>query len=204
MPGGQHLTMPDQPVSYWRPVVLGVLFLALLALSIAWAWGPMKAWIDLNQLVGQLRQSAQDIGIVYATAALAVASILAVPLGVLIPLAILAFDPLQAFVCLICGATVGGAVSFWLGMYLGRDSVKHLAGPRINTISQRLAARGLLSVFIIRLLPIAPFAIVNMVAGTTQIRFRDFILGTAFGMMPGTLLAIIFFDQVLSGYIGSK
>ena len=39
----------------------------------------------------------------------------------------------------------------------------------------------------LRLLPVAPFTVVNMVAGAGHIRFWDFVLGTAFGMAPGIL-----------------
>lgn len=186
----------------WRLSLLIALLLALIGLSVSWAWGPLKALLDLSYLLGQLRQFGLGVGFLEAIGAIALACILAVPVGVIIPLAVFALAPLQAFVCLIGGATLGGAVSFGLGVHLGREGVQRLAGQRITTISQRLAARGVLSVFIIRLLPVAPFAIVNMVAGTSHIRFKDFILGTALGMAPGSLLAIIFVDKVLASYIG--
>jgi uncharacterized membrane protein YdjX (TVP38/TMEM64 family) len=45
-----------------------------------------------------------------------------------------------------------------------------------------------LAVIVIRMLPIAPFAIVNMIAGASHLRIKDFVLGTMLGMLPGTLL----------------
>ena len=41
---------------------------------------------------------------------------------------------------------------------------------------------------IIRNLPIAPFTLVNMVAGASHVKFMDYILGTAVGMIPGILV----------------
>jgi len=37
----------------------------------------------------------------------------------------------------------------------------------------------------VRLVPVAPFTLINLVAGVTRIRFRDYLLGTALGMAPG-------------------
>jgi phospholipase D1/2 len=41
---------------------------------------------------------------------------------------------------------------------------------------------------VLRLLPIAPFTLVNIVAGAMQLRFRDFFAGTVLGMTPGIVL----------------
>jgi uncharacterized membrane protein YdjX (TVP38/TMEM64 family) len=44
---------------------------------------------------------------------------------------------------------------------------------------------------------VAPFAIVNMIAGATHIRLRDMVLGTALGMAPGTALIGLFSGQIV-------
>lgn len=44
----------------------------------------------------------------------------------------------------------------------------------------------------LRLLPVAPFAIVNLVAGASHIRMRDFMIGTMLGMGPGIFLTVAF------------
>jgi phospholipase D1/2 len=48
----------------------------------------------------------------------------------------------------------------------------------------------------VRLLPVAPFAVVNMVAGASHIRLRDLMLGTLIGISPGTLAMTLFVDQI--------
>ncbi len=50
----------------------------------------------------------------------------------------------------------------------------------------------------LRLVPAAPFAIANMAAGSTHLRRRDMLLGSAIGMLPGTLLIALFTDQILA------
>jgi uncharacterized membrane protein YdjX (TVP38/TMEM64 family) len=46
------------------------------------------------------------------------------------------------------------------------------------------------------MLPIAPFAAVNLVAGASHIRFRDFLLGTLAGMSPGILAVTLLTNRV--------
>jgi uncharacterized membrane protein YdjX (TVP38/TMEM64 family) len=64
---------------------------------------------------------------------------------------------------------------------------------RIANIVKR---RGLLAVTIIRLVPVAPFPVVNMVMGALRIRLRHFVLGTMLGMLPGMLAATVLSDQL--------
>jgi uncharacterized membrane protein YdjX (TVP38/TMEM64 family) len=74
--------------------------------------------------------------------------------------------------------------------------VRRLAGEKLNLLSRKLARRGWLAVALVRVIPIAPFTVVNLVAGSTHISTRSFLLGTAVGMGPG-ILAIIIFEEGL-------
>jgi uncharacterized membrane protein YdjX (TVP38/TMEM64 family) len=101
-------------------------------------------------------------------------------------------------------AISGGTVSFLLGGYFGHASLRRLAGGRINAISERLARRGVLSVVIIRMLPIAPYAVVNLVAGTTHIRLWQFLVGSLIGMLPGGLVISVFADSLIAWLDGAE
>jgi uncharacterized membrane protein YdjX (TVP38/TMEM64 family) len=48
------------------------------------------------------------------------------------------------------------------------------------------------------MLPIAPFSIVNVVAGASHIRWRDFLLGTLLGLLPGIAALTVFVDRALA------
>ena len=48
-----------------------------------------------------------------------------------------------------------------------------------------LRRRGLLAVIGIRLVPLLPFGTVNYASGLTAVRARDYVLGTAIGILPG-------------------
>ena len=69
---------------------------------------------------------------------------------------------------------------------VGRRNMESALGPRLNRIRGRVQRGGVLAITAIRLVPIAPFTIVNMVAGASGISFSHYIIGTALGLLPGT------------------
>jgi phospholipase D1/2 len=109
---------------------------------------------------------------------------------------VIAFGPWLGFVYGICGMLVAGLASFLPGRLVRRDTVRRLAGPRLNRLSAALYHRGALAVAVVRLLPIAPFVVVNLVMGAMRIRLRDFILGSLVGILPGMLAATVLSEQV--------
>lgn len=79
--------------------------------------------------------------------------------------------------------TVGGSYALFLFVrWGGRDWILH-RWPNLRRWSHDLRSAGLPTVLIMRQLPVAGFA-VNLVLGLTHIRNRDFLLGTALGLLP--------------------
>jgi uncharacterized membrane protein YdjX (TVP38/TMEM64 family) len=83
-------------------------------------------------------------------------------------------------------------MTYATGQGLGRDLVRRYAGDRLNRVSKQLSKRGILTIMTLRIVPVAPFVVINLVAGASHIRFKDFALGTLIGLLPG-LIAIAFF-----------
>jgi uncharacterized membrane protein YdjX (TVP38/TMEM64 family) len=76
--------------------------------------------------------------------------------------------------------------------------VRRIARGKLNRLSQVMRRRGLLAMIAVRLVPLAPFAVVNMTAGAIRIRPLHFVVGTAVGILPGTLTATVFGDQLFA------
>ena len=106
------------------------------------------------------------------------------------------FGPVLGTIYGLIGATISGATTFAIGRHLSREVVRRLAGRRLNNLSRRLGERGLLAIIFVRVVPVGPFSIVNIVAGASHIRWRDFLLGTLIGILPGVAGAAIFVDRV--------
>jgi phospholipase D1/2 len=77
--------------------------------------------------------------------------------------------------------------------------VRRVAGEKLNRVSEVLRRRGLLAVTALRLVPLAPFAVPGLVAGAIRVKFWHFTIGTAIGMVPGTLATVLVGDQLEAG-----
>lgn len=196
-------TFPDSPAQAsgarlrYKLVILISVVVSIVILSFAWSFSSLREWLDIDRMVSALRHFADGYGPFIAALAIACALTLAVPLTFLTLVVMVAYGPTYGFVCTMAGAQIGALCSYVLGVMLGRDIVRKLGGVRVNAISQKLARNGLLAVIAVRMVPVAPFAVVNMVAGASHIGLRDLLLGTLLGMAPGTLVIALFIDNIL-------
>jgi len=90
------------------------------------------------------------------------------------------------------GNIIGATLAFLLARYLFEDYTKKMIAkyPRINAYSERLKTRGLSTVLFLRLVPLFPFNAINFLLGVTPLPLRTYIVGSYFGMIPGTLLFV--------------
>jgi phospholipase D1/2 len=119
-----------------------------------------------------------------------------IPLTLLILQAAFIFGPATGFLTAFTGALVSAVIAFLIGRAIGRDGLQRLAPPRLTRLSGGLARRGVLTVVAIRLLPVAPFTVVNMVLGAARIKLWHFTIGTAIGLAPGCVALTIFGDRL--------
>ncbi|MGD9338365.1 MAG: VTT domain-containing protein, partial [Syntrophobacterales bacterium] len=176
---------------------LGLILLALIGLSAAWRWTPLGEWLSLERITGwidHLRGSPSAPFIILG--GYIVGSLVLVPVTLMILATAFAFGPLAGAVYSLVGCLMAAALTYALGHILGRDKVRRLAGSRLDRVNRRIADHGLVSILTVRLLPVAPYTVVNIVAGASHIGFRDFVFGTILGMAPG-ILAITVFERQL-------
>ncbi|MEV0062560.1 TVP38/TMEM64 family protein [Nocardia sp. NPDC050718] len=91
------------------------------------------------------------------------------------------------------GATGISATLALLGVRaLGRDRVAgHLHHPAVRAIDDRLAQRGWLAVAALRMIPLAPFSIVNYCCGLSSVRVLPYLAATLVGSAPGTISTVV-------------
>jgi phospholipase D1/2 len=66
-----------------------------------------------------------------------------------------------------------------------------------------LKKHGLLAMTLLRLVPIAPFAVESIVAGAIRMKLWHVMVGTAIGLLPGTLATTIFGDAIETALTGA-
>jgi uncharacterized membrane protein YdjX (TVP38/TMEM64 family) len=181
-----------------RLAIGGVLIAALIALVVMWRWSPLAEWIDPELLAGGLARSSRTAwGLVLVPLGIAAASFVGIPISVLVLASALAFGGWAAAAHAWIGGVLGAVASYGLGRILGRDLVRRLAGGRVNRLSRSLRRHGLVAVITLRIVPVAPFVVINLVMGVSQIHFRHYVLGTMIGMLPGILAITVFVDRIL-------
>jgi phospholipase D1/2 len=182
-----------------RLTAIGLLLVAFAALAAAWRWTPLGAWLEpatLAEMASRLAQHSWAPLIVLL--GYVVAGFLVVPVILLIITTVFVFGPWVGSLYALVGATLSAAATYGVGRALGRDIVRRLAGPRLNRLSRMLGARGVLAMAAVRLLPVAPYSVVNVVAGATHIGTRDFLVGTVIGLSPGIVGIALFTDRVVA------
>jgi uncharacterized membrane protein YdjX (TVP38/TMEM64 family) len=133
-----------------------------------------------------------------AVAVFVVGGLIMAPVLLLVGATSVVFPPLEAVAVALTGCLCSASVSYLIGSRLGRNTVRKVIGKRLHRLNRRLAERGILAVALIRNLPVAPFSIVNLLAGASHIRFRDYLVGTGLGMLPGIVGISIFADRLLA------
>ena len=148
--------------------------------------------VDVPSL-DQVRQSVDSLGWAGGVAFVALYAAITLtpaPKNVLSVVAGLVFGFAAALVLVYLGALIGAAVAFVLGRWLGRDAVERYTGSRVARLDDLVRRRGLAAILGVRLIPIIPFTAINYGAGLTAVRRRDYAIGTAIGIIPGTMVYI--------------
>ena len=111
--------------------------------------------------------------------------------------AVAAFGPWAAFALAETGVAVAAVIGFFAGRLVDEGAV---SGPRIQMVARLLRRGGVVAVTLVRLVPIAPFMVVNAAMGALRVRLHHFVFGTMLGMLPGMLAATVLGDQVLAAF----
>ena len=100
------------------------------------------------------------------------------------------FGLLWGLIIVSFAATVGATLAFLVSRYLLRDWVQQRFGARLAGINKGMAAEGAWYLLTLRLVPIFPFFLINILMGLTPIRTTTYYWVSQLGMLPGTLVYI--------------
>ena len=177
-------------------VVAGALALILL-LTLAWQFTGLKELAQPDRIRGLLEGVEGEpwaLGLVVGLFLLGGA--VAFPVTILILATAAVFGPLWGMVYSTAGVVASAGLMFAAGARFGHDVPRRLLGKRWEKLRDRLQRRGLLAMVALRVVPVAPFSLVNLAAGAASIRFVDFALGTLIGMGPGIAAIALLGDRI--------
>ena len=176
------------PLSEERPPRVAVLRLAALVLAFVAVAVTLhlSGWSGPEQLQ-DLVQAAGWAGVVVFVLGYAVLVVVPSPASVLTILAGALFGLWWGALLSVAGAVLGATGGFLVGRRLGRPAVDRLLQGRLRQADQVLAHHGLAAVLAVRLVPLFPFTPLNYAAGLLGVRLRHYVLGTAIGIVPGSI-----------------
>ena len=180
----------------WLAVAI---LIVLFGAAAAWRWTPLADQIDIRKITAWavfLRNNPARPLIILV--AYLVGSLILIPITVLILATALVFGPVLGSVYSLAGCFMGAAVTYAIGYFLGRDFVRQISGPKWERVERKIGQTGIIAVATMRLLPVAPFTIVNIISGAFQVPIRHFILGSLLGLAPGILVINLFAHQFAS------
>jgi uncharacterized membrane protein YdjX (TVP38/TMEM64 family) len=173
----------------WLPLALLLLF----SLA-AWLWlrseeigfdtvAQHRAWL-MQQVAAQGIVAGLVLFLLYVAV-----TALSLPLGSLLTiLAGFLFGTWEATLWVVAGATLGSIAVFLAARGALRQTLRARAGPWLKRMEQGFREDALSYLLVLRLLPIFPFWLVNLVPALLGVPLGTYVLGTAVGIVPGTLI----------------
>lgn len=175
--------------------------LALVALVVVLVWAFFAAggpkWLTLEGLKSGLDQFAAWkstspvlLGLGFGAVYVLVAA-LSLPGAVILTLAAGAiFGLFWGTLIASFASTLGATLAFWSARYLLRDWVQERFGDRLKPINEGMVRDGAFYLFTLRLVPVFPFFLINLVMGLMPIRSLTFYGVSQIGMLAGTLVYV--------------
>ena len=172
---------------WWRGWLKGALVLGvLIVLALAWRYSPFVEPAKLAHFLGQMADRPWAPALVLLV--FIVGDLVLFPVNLLILGTITVFGGWQGAVLAGSAALASAFTTYCFGRWLGGSMLRRLIGPRINRVRQSLSNKSVVAVVTLRMLPVAPFSVVNLVCGTIRLGLRDYLIGTALGLVPGLVV----------------
>jgi uncharacterized membrane protein YdjX (TVP38/TMEM64 family) len=173
-------------------IVIALIFAAAIA---AFFYFDLKQYVTLESLKAHRDDLLNYTRAHFVTAVLIFAAIyllqttFSLPGGALLTVTGgLLFGSFLGTLIVIIPATLGATLAFLAARYLLRDWVERRFGDRLKTIQKGFAKNNFSYLLTLRLIPLFPFFLVNLVSGLTRISLGTYLAATALGIIPGSFV----------------
>ena len=195
----QYVPRDEHHTARGHAGLIGCAALLFGGLAVAWRATPLHDYLDLPVALRYAEQlHTLPLALLWVPLIYVIAGLAVVPVVLLIAVTGMVFGPWLGVLYAVAGSLLSAATTYWIGRQLGQDALPRFLNGRLQRLRQQLQQRGILAVTALRLLPIAPFTLVNLLAGAAQINLRNFLLGTLFGMLPSIVATVIFVDRIVA------
>ena len=175
-----------------------ILILAVIAgLILVYFLFDLGQYLDLNYFKAQQERISQFRDATPLRAAAIFFVIYVLVTGLSLPGAAIAtliggaiFGLLWGTVLVSFASVIGASCAFLVSRHILRDSIQNRYGDRLRTINEGIRKDGAVYLFTLRMVPLFPFFVINLVMGLTPMRLRTYFIVSQIGMLPGTIVYV--------------
>ena len=100
------------------------------------------------------------------------------------------FDFVIGSLVVSLASVIGAVCAFLISRFLMKDFVQRKFAKHLKTVNEGLKQKGAFYIFSLRLIPVFPFFLINILMGITPISIKQFAIGSFLGMLPGTFVYV--------------
>jgi len=182
--------MSETPTPLWRRLWPVYIILAGLGIALSQGWHELLTLESLSANAASLDAMVRDnflVVFISYVAIYAAATTFMVPGSALTIGGGFLFGLALGTPATVIGATLGASILFFASKTSIGSVLRDVAGPFIEKMRAGFAENPVSYMFALRLIPLFPFAAVNIAPGLLGAKYRDYVLTTFFGIIPGTL-----------------
>jgi len=174
----------------WAWIALTV-FALIIALTAYSAESPDIP--SLEMLIGWIENILQSKFAIPGTILLFILSGLVLfPVTILIAVTAAIFGPYQGLILALAGTLSSACVGYLIGRKIGIPKSDALFAAQFQEFKQKIKNSGIMGVSLIRMLPVAPFGLMNILFGMNAVPFSSYVMGSLLGILPGTIALSLF------------
>ena len=121
-----------------------------------------------------------------------IGGLLRMPTSFFVMITVYALGGVLGFLFSCAGLFISALCTYAIGHKVHPNLTYFIAGSSMKPLTRRLLKYGILTMVTVRMLPLTPFTVENLVAGYARIPLPIFTLGTAIGMLPGVIIMSIY------------
>lgn len=170
-----------------------------LLIALLWSYTPMANAFDhetLERLMAELKPG-EGRTLIVLPLLFALGSLVFFPINLLVILTASLFPIAWAFAYIFLGVIANTLTGYGLGQIAGRYFFRQFFGRRTRDVLNRIGEGNFFAILLLRIVPIAPAAVINLAAGAGRIPLLKFLAATIVGMAPGTLMLVFFQKSIM-------
>ncbi|UTW55908.1 TVP38/TMEM64 family protein [Kordiimonas sp. SCSIO 12610] len=187
----EHESTAAAKPAWKRFLPIGIIVIALIAF---FATG-LNEYFTVDAIAenqSTLKEFARDnlvLAMLAVVVIYAIATAISAPVGSIFTLLSgFILGTLYGGIAVVVGATIGATIIFYAGREAAGDTLAKLGGEKMKNLEEGFAKDAMSYMFILRLVPLFPFFVVNLAAAAFRVPAKSYVIATFFGIMPGTFV----------------